>query len=222
MALRPFRNRVPEYQTRPRQGFPLRPSIMAERDTLDHATEEKDGPKNETLARRESSNGEHDETSQERRDEHTKSTSWAPEPPSEKPGSDMQQQQQQYSVFTTKEKRLMITAASVAGFFSPLSSTIYFPALNTIAAALNVSASKINLTVTSYVIFQGIAPMMIAGFSDTVAGGRLMSLASRYTCLRIWAWGCRTATQRCLCSVACRARVVVGPLRCPTALSAIW
>lgn len=141
---------------------------MAESDALDQATEEKEGPKNQTLVRPESASGEPEKPGREQRDEHTQSTSWAQEPPSETPGSDIQQQQQQYSVFTTKEKRLMITAASVAGFFSPLSSTIYFPALNTIAAALNVSASKINLTVTSYVILQGIAPMMIAGFSDNV------------------------------------------------------
>jgi multidrug resistance protein len=75
---------------------------------------------------------------------------------------------QKYSAFTTNEKRIIIFAGSLAGFFSPLSSSIYFPALNTISAALNVSSSKINLTITSYVILQGIAPMMIAGFSDNV------------------------------------------------------
>ena len=56
----------------------------------------------------------------------------------------------QFSVFTTKEKKLIIVAGSLAGFFSPLSSTIYFPALNTIAAALHVSNSDINLTVTTF------------------------------------------------------------------------
>ncbi|KIX07002.1 uncharacterized protein Z518_04978 [Rhinocladiella mackenziei CBS 650.93] len=90
----------------------------------------------------------------------------AQEPPSEQPTPDPVPKQ--YSVFTTKEKRLIIAAGSLAGFFSPLSSSIYLPALNSIADALHVSGSQINLTVTTYLILQGIAPMMIAGFSDSM------------------------------------------------------
>lgn len=71
-----------------------------------------------------------------------------------------------FSVFTVKQKRLIILTASLAGLFSPLSGSIYYPALNTIASDLNVSASKVNLTVTTYMIIQGLAPMITAGFSD--------------------------------------------------------
>lgn len=74
----------------------------------------------------------------------------------------------QFSVWSKNEKRLIVAAGSLAAFFSPLSSSIYFPALNTIADALNVSGSQINLTVTTYLILQGAAPMMIAGFSDSM------------------------------------------------------
>ena len=74
----------------------------------------------------------------------------------------------QYSVFTVPQKRAIIVAASAAGFFSPLTGSIYFPAISTIAAALDTSANNINLTVTTYLIFQGISPMLIAGFSDKV------------------------------------------------------
>ncbi|KAK9342468.1 major facilitator superfamily domain-containing protein [Lipomyces starkeyi] len=49
---------------------------------------------------------------------------------------------------------------------------LYMPALNTISSDLNVSSAKINLSVTTYLIVQGVAPMMIAGFSDS-AGRRL-------------------------------------------------
>ncbi|KAK9237466.1 major facilitator superfamily domain-containing protein [Lipomyces kononenkoae] len=77
-----------------------------------------------------------------------------------------------YSVFTVPQKRLIIAAASLTAFFSPLSSSIYMPALNTIASDLNVSPTQINLSVTTYLIVQGVAPMMIAGFSDN-AGRRL-------------------------------------------------
>ncbi|OJJ45848.1 hypothetical protein ASPZODRAFT_152825 [Penicilliopsis zonata CBS 506.65] len=73
---------------------------------------------------------------------------------------------EKYSVFTVNQRRAMITVGSLASFFSPLSASIYFPALDTIADALHVSTTKINLTVTTYMILQGIAPMMIAGFSD--------------------------------------------------------
>ncbi|EHY52086.1 hypothetical protein HRR83_003348 [Exophiala dermatitidis] len=86
------------------------------------------------------------------------------EPPEKGPSTPTRQ----YSVWNKNEKRLIIATGSLAGFFSPLSSSIYFPALNTIADALNVSGSQINLTVTTYLILQGAAPMMIAGFSDNM------------------------------------------------------
>ena len=71
-----------------------------------------------------------------------------------------------YSVFTVGQKRAIILAGSFAGWFSPMTGSIYFPALTEIANDLNVSNSQINITVTTYLIIQGLAPMMIAGFSD--------------------------------------------------------
>ncbi|KAL4972609.1 MFS general substrate transporter [Aspergillus desertorum] len=76
-----------------------------------------------------------------------------------------------FSVFTVSEKRAIVSVGSLAAFFSPLSSSIYFPALDTVSKALGVSTTKVNLTVTTYLVLQGIAPMLIAGFSDT-AGRR--------------------------------------------------
>lgn len=58
----------------------------------------------------------------------------------------------EYSVFTTSQKHYIIFMASWAGFFSPVSSQIYFPALNTLARDLHVSNSLINLTLTSYMV----------------------------------------------------------------------
>ncbi|KAH8691192.1 putative florfenicol exporter [Talaromyces proteolyticus] len=72
----------------------------------------------------------------------------------------------EYSVFSTGVKRYIVVCSSCAGFFSPLSSQIYFPALNTLATDLNVSIGLINLTLTSYMIFQGIAPVFIGDFAD--------------------------------------------------------
>ena len=57
-----------------------------------------------------------------------------------------------YSVFTDSQRRYIVFMASWAGFFSPVSSQIYFPALNTLAEDLHVSNSLINLTLTSYMV----------------------------------------------------------------------
>lgn len=59
----------------------------------------------------------------------------------------------EYSIFSKAQKRYIIFTASWAGFFSPLSSQIYFPALNTLANDLHVSNSLINLTLTSYMVW---------------------------------------------------------------------
>ena len=50
----------------------------------------------------------------------------------------------------------------VSGF----ASNIYFPALTTIADDLRVSTELVNLTVTSYLIFQGLAPSLWGPISD--------------------------------------------------------
>jgi hypothetical protein len=42
--------------------------------------------------------------------------------------------------------------ATIAALFSPFTAQIYFPALNTIAKDLHVTNSKINLTVTTYMV----------------------------------------------------------------------
>jgi hypothetical protein len=58
-----------------------------------------------------------------------------------------------YSVFTRAQKRFIVFSASWAGFFSPVSSQIYFPALNSVANDLGVSGALINLTLTSYMVW---------------------------------------------------------------------
>lgn len=75
-----------------------------------------------------------------------------------------------YSIFTTWQKRFIVLAAACTAFFSPLSAQIYFPALTAIAKDLNVTESQVNLTVTTYMVFQGITPMFIGSLADS--GGR--------------------------------------------------
>ena len=57
-----------------------------------------------------------------------------------------------YSYFTTWQKRFIVMAASCGSLLSPLTTNIYFPALNTIAHDLDVSVSKINLSITTYMV----------------------------------------------------------------------
>lgn len=66
-----------------------------------------------------------------------------------------------YTVFSKNKKRFIIFMAMAAGFFSPFSANIYFPALNVIAADLHVTNALVNLTLTTYMIFQGLAPTYV-------------------------------------------------------------
>lgn len=61
-----------------------------------------------------------------------------------------------FSVFTLTEKKFIILTISFIGLVSPLSASIYFPAINTLAKDLHVSTSDINLTVTTYLVSRSI------------------------------------------------------------------
>ncbi|KAI5463448.1 major facilitator superfamily domain-containing protein [Mariannaea sp. PMI_226] len=74
--------------------------------------------------------------------------------------------EQIYSVFSTSAKRWITALIVAASFVSPMTANIYFPALDTISQRLGVSASLINLTLTSYMIFLGISPAFFGDFSD--------------------------------------------------------
>ncbi|KJR87943.1 uncharacterized protein SPSK_07321 [Sporothrix schenckii 1099-18] len=76
-----------------------------------------------------------------------------------------------YSVFTPGMKRYIIIMVTFTSFISPMTANIYFPALVPIAVDLDVSIGLINLTVTTFMIFQGIAPTLVGDFGD-MAGRR--------------------------------------------------
>ncbi|KAJ5579523.1 uncharacterized protein N7459_005508 [Penicillium hispanicum] len=73
---------------------------------------------------------------------------------------------QEYSILTTYQKRLIILGAALASAFSPLSANIYYPALNSIAKDLRVTPSQVNLSITTYMICQGIAPAFTGSLAD--------------------------------------------------------
>ncbi|KAI1109841.1 major facilitator superfamily domain-containing protein [Nemania sp. NC0429] len=89
------------------------------------------------------------------------------EPPSERPAVTGAK----YSIFTTTEKRAIVFASALGAFFSPLSAQIYYPALDALSRDLHVSVTEVNLTVTTYMIVQGIAPMFVGSLADS-AGRR--------------------------------------------------
>ena len=71
-----------------------------------------------------------------------------------------------YSVFTTSEKWCIVAMVSFAAWFSTLSSFIYYPAIPTLSTALDVSVSKINLTVATYMSVATIAPTLVGDAAD--------------------------------------------------------
>jgi MFS family permease len=77
-----------------------------------------------------------------------------------------------YSIFTSEQKTLIIAIVSIAATFSAFASNIYFPAIPAIARDLSVTPELINLTVTSYMILQGLAPSIWGALAD-VHGRRL-------------------------------------------------
>ncbi|CAK7564001.1 MAG: hypothetical protein SEPTF4163_001884 [Sporothrix epigloea] len=76
-----------------------------------------------------------------------------------------------YTVFSKGTRRYIIAMVTCTSFISPMTANIYFPALTPIAQDLGVSISLINLTLTTYMILQGIAPTLFGDFGD-MAGRR--------------------------------------------------
>lgn len=77
----------------------------------------------------------------------------------------------QFSAFQTRAKRFIVLSAASASIFAPLSMQIYLPSLTTLVTDFGVSRTKINLTVSVYMIFMAISPMIMGGIAD-VAGRR--------------------------------------------------
>ncbi|KAF2098541.1 putative MFS transporter [Rhizodiscina lignyota] len=71
-----------------------------------------------------------------------------------------------YSAFTRREKIFIAVMASLGSFFSPFTGSVYLPAINTLADHYHTSVSNINLSVTTYMILQGTAPMFTGDFGD--------------------------------------------------------
>lgn len=71
-----------------------------------------------------------------------------------------------YTLFTTIQKRTLIIVLVLTMLASPLTATIYLPLLPSLAQHFRTSIQAINLTITIYIIFQAISPLLLATASD--------------------------------------------------------
>lgn len=80
-----------------------------------------------------------------------------------------------YTTFGRKQSILILCLASFAASFSPLSSFIFFPAIDDISEGLNVSVLRVNLSITSYMIVAGLAPAILGDLAHKV-GRRIVHI----------------------------------------------
>ena len=72
-----------------------------------------------------------------------------------------------YTTFTKAHKLLITVILTATMLASPLTATIYLPLLPLLAKHFHVSVQAINLTITLYIIFQAISPLLFATASDS-------------------------------------------------------
>ncbi|KAJ7633416.1 MFS general substrate transporter [Mycena polygramma] len=90
-----------------------------------------------------------------------------------------------YSIYSRREKWFIVALIGLGGLFSPLTSNIYFPVIPTLAEDFHRSIELINLTVTMYIVFQGLSPMFWGTMADSW-GRRVMFIC----CLLLLAASC--------------------------------
>lgn len=72
-----------------------------------------------------------------------------------------------YTAFSKAHKRLITVILTSTMLASPLTATIYLPLLPLLARHFEVSIQAINLTITLYIVFQAISPLLFATASDS-------------------------------------------------------
>ncbi|RYC61465.1 hypothetical protein CHU98_g4733 [Xylaria longipes] len=82
-----------------------------------------------------------------------------------------------FSVFTPLQKRWILFITGFAGFFSPLSSFIFYPAIVPIAESLGVTIGHLNLAITTYLVVSGIVPAILGNAADKIGRRPIYILA---------------------------------------------
>ncbi|KAJ2899239.1 putative major facilitator superfamily transporter [Zalerion maritima] len=73
-----------------------------------------------------------------------------------------------YTVFTRPQLRSVVLMCALAGFFSPFSAFTYFPAVDHISKDLVVSLELVNISITVYLIVQGVVPAFFGDLADQI------------------------------------------------------
>ncbi|KAM0327182.1 hypothetical protein ACHAQA_006314 [Verticillium albo-atrum] len=73
---------------------------------------------------------------------------------------------QPYTLLTPVQRTPIALLVGLATMFSPLTANIYLPCLPLLQSAFDSSLQLLNLTITAYVIVQGIAPSVFAQLSE--------------------------------------------------------
>ncbi|KAF2009885.1 MFS general substrate transporter [Aaosphaeria arxii CBS 175.79] len=82
-----------------------------------------------------------------------------------------------YSAFSNGMKWWIIFLVSISALISPFAATLYYPALNVMSDVLHISPTMTNVSLTTYMIAQAIAPAIIGNLSDN-SGRRIAFLVS--------------------------------------------
>ncbi|KAF2100707.1 putative multidrug transporter [Rhizodiscina lignyota] len=83
-----------------------------------------------------------------------------------------------HTIFTFGQRCFICGMVCVAATFSSFAGNVYYPAIPSIAKDLSVTSELVNLTVTAYMIFQGMSPTFWGALSDTM--GRRVTYISTF------------------------------------------
>ncbi|BGP33415.1 hypothetical protein JCM10296v2_005216 [Rhodotorula toruloides] len=73
-----------------------------------------------------------------------------------------------YTIHSHRMRWFIVSLVALAGLFSPLSANIYFPVIPAVAQDLRVSVENINISVTVYLILQGVSPSFFGAICDVL------------------------------------------------------
>lgn len=71
-----------------------------------------------------------------------------------------------FTVFEKHDRLLLMFILSMIGFWSTVLSPIYFPAIPIVAKAFHISTALLNISVVTYLLFQGLAPAVSCSLAD--------------------------------------------------------
>lgn len=80
-----------------------------------------------------------------------------------------------YSTFSSRQKAWIVVLVALAGTFSPMSSFVFYPAIDAISKDLHVTVGLV--TVTTYMIVSGIVPTLMGSAADSFGRRPIYALA---------------------------------------------